>query len=471
METASCELGMVGLGVMGRNLLLNMADHDHVVAGFDKDGQKVDALRGESESRAVHAAKTLKDLVGLLDKPRTLMMLVPAGRIVDDVIAELHPLLDNGDLIIDGGNSHFTDTERRAKTLEEQGLHYLGMGVSGGERGARHGPSMMPGGTREAFDRVRPLLEDVAAHVDGDPCVTYLGPRAAGHYVKMVHNGIEYGIMQLIAETYDMMKRSLGLDNDEMQAEYRRWNQTEVSGYLIEITADIFGHEDEKTGRCLVDVIRDRARQKGTGMWTSQDAMSLQCPTPTIDAAVNARDLSGLDALRPKASARYASPVAAFPNGPQDWTERIRSAFYAAMIITYAQGLSLLACASDRYEYGVSLENVARIWRGGCIIRADLLEEIRAACRKDASLPSLILDDHFAGQLAQRQVDLRDVVGQAAAAGVPTPALMASLAYFDGLRSERLPANLIQAQRDCFGSHTYEREDEDGTFHTQWRDD
>jgi 6-phosphogluconate dehydrogenase len=471
MNTASCELGMVGLGVMGRNLLLNMADRGHAVAGYDKDEKKVAALRRESESRPVHSAQDAEHLVGLLRKPRTVMLLVPAGRIVDEVIEELRPLLDKDDLIIDGGNSHFIDTDRRAAALQAHNIQYIGMGVSGGELGARHGPSMMPGGPQEAYARVRPLFEDVAAHVDGDPCVTYLGPKSAGHYVKMVHNGIEYGLMQLIAETYDMMKRGLGLNNDELQTVYRKWDKSEVRGYLIEITAEIFGHTDEKTGQRLVDVILDQAKQKGTGMWTSQDALELQMPTPTIDAAVAARDLSGLAAQRRELSGRYTAPVQPFPGDRQSWIERIRSAFYAAMIIAYGQGLSLLRAASDRYDYNLSLEDVARIWRGGCIIRAALLEDLRAAYRRTPKLATPLLDEHLGDEVQKRQPALREVVGQAAAAGIPTPALMASLAYFDGLCSDRLPANLIQAQRDCFGAHTYERVDREGVFHTEWRSD
>jgi 6-phosphogluconate dehydrogenase len=469
MSTENCELGMVGLGVMGRNLLLNMADHGHTVAGYDKDQSKVDALRSESNSRSVRPAKDPASMVAALRKPRTVMLLVPAGPIVDHVIEELRPLLAAGDLIIDGGNSRFTDTDRRAEAMERDGIHYIGMGVSGGEQGARHGPSIMPGGSREAYARVRSLFEDVAAHVDGDPCVTFLGPRSAGHYVKMVHNGIEYGVMQLIAETYDIMRRGLGFGNDQLQGVYQRWNETELRGFLIEITADIFEHTDERTGQRLIDVILDEARQKGTGTWTSQDAMELQCPTPTIDAAVTARDLSGLGVLRRDVSGRYPVPEASFPGDSTMWIERLRSALYTAMIITYAQGLSLLRSASDKYKYNVSLEDVARIWRAGCIIRAALLEDIRNAYRAAPDLSSLLLDDHIGRRLTKHESALREVVGQAGRAGIPAPAMMASLAYFDGLCSRRLPANLIQAQRDCFGSHTYERVDFEGTFHTQWR--
>jgi len=468
MSARSCELGMVGLGVMGRNLLLDMADHGHVVAGYDKNENKVAALRRESESRAVHGAEDLKQLISLLRKPRTVMLLVPAGHIVDEVIEELRSRLTADDLIIDGGNSHFTDTDRRAAALQAHKLHFIGMGVSGGEHGARHGPSMMPGGPREAYARVQSLLEDVAAHVDGDPCVSYLGPGSAGLYVKMVHNGIEYGVMQLVAETYDVLRRGLGLGSDELQAVFHKWNATEVRGFLIEITADIFGHTDSKTGGRLLDVILDQAKQKGTGMWASQDAMEQQMPTPTIDAAVTARDLSGLADQRHEISGRYPTEIQAFPGARPAWIEKLHGALYAAMILSYAQGLSLLRKASEHYRYNLSLEDVARIWRGGCIIRAALLEDIRAAYHRAPDLATLLLDDHLGRQLTRRLDALRAVVGQAAAAGIPTPALMASLTYIDGLRSDRLPANLIQAQRDYFGAHTYERVDGPGTFHTQW---
>jgi 6-phosphogluconate dehydrogenase len=471
MHNEACELGMVGLGVMGRNLLLNMADHGHAVAGYDKDAQKVEALRDEPQARPVHAADDLEGMIALLDKPRTVMLLVPAGTIVDQVIEQLGPIIASGDLIIDGGNSHFTDTNRRAETLEKDGIHYIGMGVSGGARGARRGPSMMPGGSRQAYSRVTSLFEDIAAHVDGDPCVTYLGTRSAGHYVKMVHNGIEYGVMQLIAETYDIMRRGLGLRNDQMQDVYRKWNDSELRGFLIEITANILGRADEQTGRHLIDVILDQAKQKGTGMWASQDAMELKSPTPTIDAAVGARDLSGLGAQRQEVSNRYSTSPGAFSGEHNVWISRLQHALYAGMILTYAQGLSLLRSASDRYRYDVSLEDVARIWRGGCIIRAALLEDIRKAYRAVPGLSTLLLDEHLGAQMTKRLDALRGIVAQAAQVGIPVPALMASLAYFDGLRSGRLPANLIQAQRDFFGSHTYERVDRDGTFHTEWRQD
>jgi 6-phosphogluconate dehydrogenase len=468
-KNANCELGMVGLGVMGRNLLLNMADHGHAVAGYDKNQDAVAALRRESGDLAVRAARELQDMVGVLHRPRAIMLLVPAGKVVDQVIEQLLPLLDKDDLIIDGGNSHFSDTDRRVEAVQNHVVHFVGMGVSGGADGARHGPSLMPGGAKEAYLNVQPLFEDVAAKVEGDPCVTFLGPRSAGHYVKMVHNGIEYGIMQLIAETYDIMRHGLGLGNDAMQDVFRRWNAAGLHSFLIEITADILGTTDELTKKPLIDLIRGEAKQKGTGMWTSQDAMSLQTPTPTIDAAVMARDLSGFGGLRRNLAACYSDAPERFPDDSQTWLSRLQQALQAATIITYAQGMSLLRAASHEYGYDISLEAVSRIWRGGCIIRAALLDDMRRAFQATPDLPSLMLDQHFAGELAKYEGALRAVVAQAVDVRVPVPAMSASLAYFDSMHNARLPANLIQAQRDYFGSHTYERIDRDGTFHTDWK--
>jgi 6-phosphogluconate dehydrogenase len=465
------EIGMVGLGVMGRNLLLNMSDHGCSVAGYDKDMSKVQALQAEAEGRDVCAAKSIEEFVGSLRTPRAVMMLVPAGLPVDTVIRELLPHLSPGDLIIDGGNSHFKDTDLRGKTLAEKKILYLGVGVSGGEYGARHGPSMMPGGPRDAYERVRPIFEAAAAKVDGEPCVTYLGPGSAGHYVKMVHNGIEYGLMQLIAETYDLMKRGLGLSNDELHAVYASWNQSELNGYLMEITASIFLQADEKTGKRLIDVILDEAKQKGTGMWTSQDAMELEVPVPTIDIAVAMRNLSIFESEREAASKTLNGPTSPFRGEQAGFLERVRNALHAAMIITYAQGMAQLRVASKAYGYNLDLEDVARIWRGGCIIRAALLEKIGAAYHTQQDLPNLLMDSHLGRIVAAQQHDLRAVVRTAVELGIPTPGLMVSLAYFDGYRSAWLPASLIQAQRDFFGAHTYERIDAKGTFHTQWEEE
>jgi 6-phosphogluconate dehydrogenase len=465
------EIGMVGLGVMGRNLVLNMADHGFSVAGYDKDAAKVEALRQESKERDVRGAADIKEFIALLRKPRAVMLLVPAGAPVDSVINDLLAHLQPGDLIIDGGNSYFKDTDVRARNLTAKGIQFLGVGVSGGEEGARHGPSIMPGGPKEAYERVRPVFEAAAAKVNGDPCVTWLGPGSAGHFVKMVHNGIEYGLMQLLAETYDLMKRGWGLNDDEVREVYALWNKGELNGYLVEITSHIFSKTDEKTGQRLIDEILDVAKQKGTGMWTSQSAMELQVPIPTIDLAVAMRDLSVFAKEREQASAIYQRSMRRF-NGDRDtFLTQLGRAFYGAMIITYAQGLALLAVASDKYKYHLDLEAVARIWRGGCIIRAALLEGICAAFRARRDLPNLLLDPNLSRKVIEHQEDLRQMVCQAAESGVPTPGLMVSLGYLDAYRSVWLPANLIQAQRDYFGAHTYERSDTKGTFHTEWENE
>jgi len=464
----NCEIGMVGLGVMGRNLLLNMADHGHSVAGYDKDAGKTDQLREEAETRAVCGASNLREFAGLLRVPRAVIMLVPAGPPVDSVIRDLLPFLERGDLVIDGGNSHFSDMDLRTKALAERGIQFLGVGISGGEHGARHGPSIMPGGPRDAYERVRPVFESIAAKVNGDPCVAYLGPGSAGHYVKMVHNGIEYGVMQLIAETYDLMKRGLGATDDKLSAVYGLWDRGELSSYLVEITASIFGQVDGKTGKRLVDVILDEAAQTGTGMWTSQDAMDMQVPLPTIDVAVAMRNLSGMEKERGEASRAMPPLIRHFGGCGDTFIGQLRDALHAGMIITYAQAMALLAVASAKREYHLDLEAIARIWRGGCIIRAAVLEDIRGAFRANSSLPNLLLDPGLSRKVMTLEESLRKAVGAAGELGIPAPGLMVSLAYLDGYRSAWSPANLIQAQRDYFGSHTYERSDAKGVFHTQW---
>jgi len=462
------EIGMVGLGVMGRNLVLNMGDHGFSVAGYDKDAAKVEALRKESAKRNICGAANIFDFIALLRQPRAIMMLVPAGAPVDSVIEDLLPHLAKGDLIIDAGNSYFKDTDARSRKLAAKGIQFLGVGVSGGEEGARHGPSIMPGGPKAAYERVRPIFEAAAAKVNGDPCVTWLGPGSAGHFVKMVHNGIEYGVMQLIAETYDLMKRGWGLNDDELREVYALWNKGELNGYLVEITSHIFSKPDEKTGQRLIDEILDVAKQKGTGMWTSQSAMELQVPIPTIDLAVAMRDLSVFAKEREQASAIYQRSMRRFNRDRDTFLTQLGRALYAAMIITYAQGLALLAVASKKYKYHLDVEAVARIWRGGCIIRAALLEDICAAFHAQRELPNLMLDPKLSHKIIEHQEDLRHVVRHAAEFGVPIPGLMVSLGYLDAYRSAWLPANLIQAQRDYFGAHTYERNDAKGTFHTEW---
>ncbi|QMU29579.1 NADP-dependent phosphogluconate dehydrogenase [Adhaeribacter radiodurans] len=471
MNDTQYDFGMVGLGVMGRNLLLNMADHGFAVAGLDLDAAKALALENEADKgKPVKGTTIAEEFIQSLRKPRALMLLVPAGKAVDAAIASLLPFLEPGDIVIDGGNSYFPDTDRRDAALGEKGIHFFGMGISGGEKGARFGPSMMPGGDKQAYERLRPIFEAVAAKVNGEPCVTYLGNGSAGNYVKMVHNGIEYGIMQLIAETYDFLKRGLGLNDDALQQVFSSWNQTEIQSFLIEITGEILQKNDEVTGQRLVNMISDRARQKGTGKWTSQNAMDLQVPLPTVDMAVTMRDLSAYKDERVQA-AQQLGGIDVASNSDTDNSQlidQLRQAFYFSMLITYAQGLVQLRVASQAYNYGLQLQEVAKIWRGGCIIRAACLEDIRQAFATNPDLPNLLLDPKIGQSLLQRQTDVRAVVKTAVDKGIPMPALLASLSYFDAYRSATLPTNLIQAQRDYFGAHTYERIDQPGIFHTQW---
>lgn len=464
----SYDIGMIGLGVMGRNLLLNMADHGYSVAGYDQDQAKVEALRKESTEQTIAAKTHLVDFIALLSQPRSIMLLVPAGAPVDSVINNLLPHLNTGDLIIDAGNSYFKDTNLRTRKLAAKGIHFLGVGVSGGEHGARHGPCFMVGGQKQAYERVRPILEAAAAKIYGVPCAAWLGYESAGHFVKMVHNGIEYAVMQLISETYDLMQRNLALNDEEMREVYASWNQGELNGYLIEITEHIFAQQDEKSGGHLIDKIIAVAKQKGTGMWTSQSAMELQVPIPTIDLAVAMRDLSGFVKERQQAGAIYQLALPRFAGDRSAFLDQLGRALFAATVIVYAQGMALLRVASSQYKYHLDLEAVARIWRGGCIIRAALLDDICLAFRTKRYLANLLLAPNLSQKLIDHQDDLRQVVCHALTSGVPTPGFMASLAYFDAYRSLWLPANLIQAQRDYFGAHSYERNDAKGTFHTEW---
>ncbi len=468
MEKQLYEIGMIGLGTMGRNIVLNMADHGVSVAGYDKDPGKGPILLSEGAGKQLAATDNLKAFIAMLRPPRVVMLLVAPAKVVDLVLPDLLPVLDKGDLVIDAGNSFFKDTDARGKLCQEKGVHFFGMGVSGGEAGARHGPSMMPGGPRESYERVRPVLESIAAKVGGEPCVAYVGAGSAGHYVKMVHNGIEYGLMQLISESYDLLKRGLGLSNDELSATYKRWDAGALNSFLIEITATVLLKNDDKgTGR-LIDKVKDAARQKGTGKWTSQDALDLQVPAPTLDLAVCQRDLSGQLEARAAVHAALGGPSPSFGGDRKAFVDQVGHALFAAMVLTYAQGLDLLRHASTAYNYGLDLAEVAKIWRGGCIIRAALLEDIRKAYAARADLPSLLADANIAGKLKARAGDLRAVVRTMAELGLPAPGLMASLSYLDGLRSGWLPTNLIQAQRDFFGAHTYERTDQPGTFHSHW---
>jgi 6-phosphogluconate dehydrogenase len=459
--------GMIGLGTMGRNLLLNMGDHGFKVSGFDKDDKKAALLEKESNNNGAKGFTDLRDFINHLDKPRTIMMLVPAGKIVDDVIADLIPLLDKGDLIIDGGNSHFIDTTRRVDELKKKGLHFFGMGISGGEEGARHGPSMMPGGDPAAYKVVQSLLETVAAKVGGDPCVTYIGPGASGHFVKMVHNGIEYAIMQLIAETYELLNKGLNLSGHEIQRIFRQWNEGRLQSFLLEITADIFGFREPGADHLLLEDIKDEAKSKGTGKWTSQISMELQIPVPTIDTAVAMRDLSKYKRLRTEADAMYPAS-ASLKVETETFLLALEEALYFSSIVAYAQGMHLLAGASNVFKYDLTLEKIALIWRGGCIIRSAFLEDIYQAYRRNPSLSHLLLDPTVGSLLKKLVAGIRTVVSSAAAAGIATPACASALGYYDSFRCERMPSNLIQAQRDFFGAHTYERVDEVGVFHTQW---
>jgi 6-phosphogluconate dehydrogenase len=463
------DIGMIGLGVMGRNFLLNISEHGFPVAGYDSDTNKVEALaKGENPQNKIGTATNIRDFISMLKKPRSIILLVPAGSPVDSVIDELSGLIEPDDLIIDAGNSFFKDTDIRTRRLAAKKIRFMGVGISGGEEGARHGPSIMPGGQRDSYERIRPIFEAAAAKVDGSPCVTWLGTGSAGHFVKMVHNGIEYGFMQLLAETYDLMKRFLGLNDNQLHDNYNEWNKGELNSFLIEITAEIFSRIDDRTGKRLIDEILDVARQKGTGMWASQSGMELQVPLPTIDMAVDLRNLSGYENEREIAGRLYSRPPGMFKGDRMIFIKQLEKALYTALIITYSQGMLLLAEASEKYDYNLDLGEVARIWRGGCIIRAALLEDIMLTFRKRPDQHNLLLDPGFAQKIGDNQENLRYVVCQAAEAGIPVPAFMASLGYLDAFRSTWLPANLIQAQRDFFGSHTYERIDSIGTFHTEW---
>jgi 6-phosphogluconate dehydrogenase len=471
MDERGCDIGVAGLGVMGRSFALNLADRGFRVGVHNRSREKTRRLmEGEAQGRPVEAGETLGAFAGLLKRPRAVLVFVPAGEPVDQVIRELLPLMEPGDLLVDCGNSHFRDTDRRGGMLSDQGLLFLGMGVSGGESGARTGPSMMPGGSGEAYQRVRPMLEASAARVDGEPCVALLGSGSAGHYVKMVHNGIEYGLMQLIAEAYHLGRRGLGLDAPRLASLFARWSEGELGGYLIEITARVLAHTDPKTGRPLVEVIADRARQKGTGRWTSLDALALGTPVPTIDAAVSLRSLSDRGEVRAGAGRVLGRSVAAWEGEPEPLLARLEQGLHAAMTLTYAQGMDLLAKASDRYGYGLDLEAVTGVWRGGCIIRSALLDGLRAAYREDPNLENPLLAPGPGRAVRERRDDLAAVVSAAAGLGIPAPGFMSALAYGDALGSERLPADLIMAQRDYFGAHGYERIDQPGTFHTRWED-
>jgi 6-phosphogluconate dehydrogenase len=465
-----CDIGVVGLGVMGANLALNMERNGFAVAGYDLEESKGKAfLSGPAAGRRVDIAASPDALMAMLKRPRRVLMMVPAGGPVDSAIAHLKPHLEPGDILIDGGNSWFLDTERRSKALAADGFHYIGTGVSGGEQGALWGPAIMPGGQREAWEALAPIFRAIAAKADdGEPCVDYIGPGGAGHYVKMVHNGIEYGDMQLIAEVYDLLSRGLGIPAAELAGIFGEWNTGELRSYLIEITAAVLSKIDPETGRPLVDLILDEAQQKGTGKWTSQHALDIGAPIPTINAAVESRILSALKAERVHASRVLHGPSPRYESSRDKFVAAARAALYASKITSYAQGFGMLRMASAEYHYDLKMADIARIWRAGCIIRASLLGDITAAFGRDAALANLLLDDAFRQAVESRQGSWRFVVQVAVETGIPVPAMSASLAYFDAYRSERLPANLTQGQRDYFGAHTYRRVDRPGVFHTEW---
>lgn len=465
----AAQIGLIGLAVMGQNLVLNMERHGFAVAVYNRTAARTEAfMAGEARGKNITPCYTLEALVAALERPRKIMLMVQAGAPVDEMIAQLKPLLDPGDLIIDGGNSFFQDTERRAVALAQEGINYIGTGVSGGEYGALWGPAIMPGGQREAYAMVEPIFTAIAAVAEGEPCVAYMGPRGAGHYVKMVHNGIEYGDMQLIAESYDLLHRALGLDAAELHAIYKEWNEGELQSYLIEITRDIFVNIDKETGRPLVDLILDEAQQKGTGKWTSQQALDIGAPLHTIDAAVTSRIISAYKQERVAASKVLSGPQSRFTGNRDQFVDDVRDALYAAKICSYAQGMAMLKAASAEYDYGLQLAEVAKLWRGGCIIRARFLNDITRAFRANPDLANLLLDPFFREAILSRQAALRRVVATGVELGIPVYALAASLSYLDAYRTDRLPANLTQAQRDYFGAHTFRRIDKEGSFHHEW---
>lgn len=463
------DFGLIGLGVMGRNFILNIAEKGYSALGYDIDKQKIKSLETEASGLNVKGKNSLDEFVAGLSQPRKIMMLVPAD-VVDKVIDEMLSLLDTNDMIIDGGNSHPYDTRRRMEKSNEMGIRYIGVGISGGPEGARRGPSMMPGGDKDAYEHIKNIFEKVAIKVNGSPCVAYLGSGFSGHFVKTVHNGIEYGIMQLISESYDLMKNGLKLTNKEMQSVFESWNKGKLESYLVEITAHILSRKDKETGGYLVDHILDSAKQKGTGKWTSQLAMDLQVPVPSIDIAVSMRDMSGLKQERIIANSELNGPEEIIAEDKEKYIRRIENALYFAMLIVYTQGFELLRIASETYKFNLALAEVAKIWRGGCIIRAAILEDIYEAFNKNADLSNLLLDHSDLSKTAEKyQKDARKVVQKAIETGIPVPGFFSTVSYFDAYRSNRLPANLIQAQRDYFGSHNYQRNDMEGVYHTKWQ--
>ncbi|MGD7045513.1 NADP-dependent phosphogluconate dehydrogenase [Jeotgalibacillus proteolyticus] len=463
------QIGVVGLAVMGKNLAWNIESRGFSVAVYNRSSSKVDDMISESQGKQIYGTYSLEEFVESLESPRKILLMVKAGAATDATINSLLPLLDQGDILIDGGNTFYKDTIRRNQELSEHGVHFIGTGVSGGEEGALTGPSIMPGGQKEAYDLVAPIFEQISAKVNGEACSTYIGPDGAGHYVKMVHNGIEYADMQLIAESYFLMKNVLGLSAEDLHEVFADWNKGELDSYLIEITADIFRKKDEETGKPMVDVILDKAGQKGTGKWTSQSALDLGTPLPIITESVFARFISAIKEERVHASKVLSGPAAVAPQkDKKEVIEAIRRALYMSKIASYAQGFAQMKAASEEYNWDLKFGDIAMIFRGGCIIRAQFLQKIKEAYDREPGLTNLMLDEYFKEIVESYQSALREVISLAVQNGVPVPGFSTALAYYDSYRTETLPANLIQAQRDYFGAHTYQRVDKEGTFHTEW---
>lgn len=472
IRSNTAQFGIIGLGVMGQNLALNVEDHGSKVAVWNLEPEWVDRFVSENSHREIVGTKSLQDFVSTLARPRQVLIMIKAGDPVDQMLRKLAPLLSPGDIVIDGGNSFFKDTQRREAEWRAKGLNFFGMGVSGGEEGARHGPSLMPGGARDAYEHVRSVLESIAAKSDSGPCVTYVGPDGAGHFVKMVHNGIEYGDMQLIAEAYDLLRRGLGLSAPQLSEIFAGWNQGLLESYLIDITAQVLSVSDPETHKPLVDLVLDKAGQKGTGKWTAQVALDLGVPIPTISAAIDARILSSMKDERVVAARQYGTTANRTYSGEQKtFIEAVKFALYSSKVCSYAQGMSLIRAGSLEYKWNVDLREMARIWKAGCIIRARLLDSIMKAFERRPDLPNLLLDSEFQREITGAEPNWRQVVGTAATLGIPVPAMSASLAYFDSYTSAQLPQNLTQAQRDYFGAHTYQRADRpDAEFvHTDWQ--
>jgi 6-phosphogluconate dehydrogenase len=469
------EFGVIGLAVMGRNLALNINDHNFSVAAWNLEQPMTDKFIADNAGRSLTGTKSLAELVASLERPRRILMMIMAGKPVDSVLEQLKPLLEKGDIVIDGGNTHFNETRRREADLAKLGINFVGMGVSGGEEGARFGPALMPGGTVEAWERLKPVLESIAAKTESGPCVTHCGPDGAGHFVKMVHNGIEYGDMQLIAEAYDLMSRGLGMTAPEIGEVFTKWNEGALASFLVELTGKVLMVKDQETGKPLVDLVQDKAGQKGTGKWTAELSLDLGIPIPTITSSIDGRVLSSMKDQRVAAEKRIRGVVGAKPAASEKkaMIEAIHDALLASKICSYAQGMQLIQAGSAKYNWNISMKETARIWKGGCIIRARLLDNIMKAFERQADLKNLLLDEDFEGRMFGAQANWRKALGVAQNLGIPTPSFSASLAYFDSYRTARLPQNVTQAQRDAFGAHTYERTDhpERGFVHTEWLKD